>query len=178
MTDGRGLFSTIARMSSDLDRSSGVPVRMEAVTDGTLAASLASAARCPAADDSIRVKGSATVLEGAIVVIEGVVVACWSLADGGTARGGIWAGSPSGGRKGTTGYEGSGTFQSAHRKLSGGLASGATGRCDGGSGCNDGGGTLNIPGGNMGTGRATVLATGGGRGTTRGWSRPCKSEGR
>ena len=76
MTDGRGLFSTIARMSGDLDRSSEVPARMAVVTEGTLAVSLASAARCPAADDSVRMKVSATVLEGAVVVMEGVVVAC------------------------------------------------------------------------------------------------------
>ena len=74
ITDGRGLFSTIARMSGDRDRSSGVQVRTEAVADGTLAASLASAARCPAADDSVRVTSSAMVLEGAIVVMEGVLV--------------------------------------------------------------------------------------------------------
>ena len=74
ITDGRGLFSTIARMSGDRERSSGVQVRTVAVTDGTLAASLASTARCPAADDSVRVTTSAIVLEGAVVVMEGVLV--------------------------------------------------------------------------------------------------------
>ncbi len=95
----------------------------------------------------------------------------------GTASGGRGAGIPNGGKKGTTGYDGRGVFQSALRKLNGGRASrGAARRSGGGAGV-IGGGLLNMPGGKMGTGRAKS-PTGGGKGTGPGCKCACRPAGR
>ena len=149
------------------------------MVDGTLAASSANAARCPAPVTSVCVLSSEVVLMTVIGVLEAVPTPGGSRTNGtGTASGGMGAGMPNGGRKGTTGYGGSGTLQSALKKLSGGRANGDTVRRGGGGAGVIGGGTLNMPGGKMGTGRAGVLPTGGGRGTARGWRYPCRSDGR
>ena len=137
---------------------------------GTLAARWASAARCPTAVASVWAVSLAVGLTRTIGVLMTMTAAGGSCVDGrDTASGGMGAGIPNGGRNGTTGYDGNGMFQSALRKLSGGRASSGTARRGGGGAGVIGGGTLNMPGGKMGTGRAGILPTGGGRGTARGW---------
>ena len=103
---------------------------------------------------------------GMAVVVAGVVMRVATVEIGaGAMTGGMGAGNPNGGRKGTIGKVGSGVFQSVCRKDGGGRWRAAGGRCS----PTGGGGTANIPGGKYNLG-ATPVGAGmaGGSGTRLG----------
>ena len=124
MTEVRGLFSTMARISGTRDKSSEViEVQTAVVAGGVRAAFLTNAARCPSGDGSVRPVVRAAMMVGAL----SVRVAAWvedtlvttlvevTMVSGGadTTTAGISAGKPKGGAKGSRGRAGNGAFQSA-----------------------------------------------------------------